>query len=405
MKNKKWRSVSLVMATMLLLGTVTMAAEMESGSQYCFSSQEFEVVASKEVELTGVMITEVPDSAKGTVKLGDRIIRSGDFLTAQQVSNMIFYANSETNQDVQICYLPIYGNHVEQEAVVTVSIMKRENQAPVVADSTFETYKNLENKGTLNAKDPEGESMTFKLVSEPRRGNVVLHEDGTFTYTPKKNKVGKDSFTFTATDVHGAVSQEHTVKIEILKPLQANLYRDVQTGQFEAMWMANTGLYTGSQVAGENCFGPEDQVSRGDFLAMTMKLLEVPVDEVVTTSGFSDEADAAVWIRPYLATAMRIGIVQGSEEDGRTVFRPNDAITGAEAAMILDQLLDLPTVDSAGTDAPVWAEQAVMAMSGVGITMDEPSAPLTRLDTAKLLYAASKLKEQSAGLEVLQNSY
>ncbi len=394
MKNKKWRKISLAMSLMMLLSSVVVAVDVDSGSQYCFQSQEFEVVASKEVELTGVMITSVPSSEQGTVQLGNRVIRSGDFLTEQQLDNLVFIAGSENSQSAQLCYLPIYGNQVEQEAVVTISIIKKENQAPVVTDSTFETYKNLENKGKLNAKDPEGESMNFNLVSKPRRGEVVLHEDGTFTYTPKKNKVGKDSFTFTATDAQGAASAEHTVNIEILKPLQANLYRDVTTGQFEAMWMANTGLYAGSTVAGECCFGPEEQVSRGDFLAMTMKLLEVPVDTHLTASGFADEEDAASWLRPYMATAMRIGVVSGNESEGKVVFRPNDPITGAEAAVILDYFLDVPCDGSVDTNAPKWAQDAVQVMSVMGVSVNEPTQPISRLEAAKLLYAASKVKNQ-----------
>ena len=66
--------------------------------------------------------------------------------------------------------------------------------------SSFETYKNLEATGTLKAKDPEGGKLTYTVVQAPKRGEVVLGEDGAFTYTPKKNKVGTDSFSFTVTD-------------------------------------------------------------------------------------------------------------------------------------------------------------------------------------------------------------
>ena len=285
---------------------------------------------------------------------------------------------------------------------MTISINKKENMPPVVEDGCFETYKNLENKVTLKVTDPEGETLTYTLVKAPKRGEVVLHEDGTFTYTPKKNKVGKDSFTFTATDAKGAVSQEATISVEILKPLQANAYKDVTTGQFEAMWMANTGLYSGSQVAGEDCFCPSQTVSRGDFLAMAMKLLEVPVEKNVGASGFGDEADAVSWLQPYLATAMRLGVVSGSEQQGQVVFRPNDPITGAEAAVILENILQLPANEAIETDAPRWAETAVQAMSGAGIAVDAPSENLNRLQVAQMLYAVSKITEQAPGLEVFQ---
>ena len=53
---------------------------------------------------------------------------------------------------------------------------------------------------------------------------MVLGEDGAFTYTPKKNKVGTDSFSFTVT-MSRAVSNEATVTIEILKPLDNTTYQ------------------------------------------------------------------------------------------------------------------------------------------------------------------------------------
>lgn len=86
------------------------------------------------------------------------------------------------------------------------------NTAPVCEDGTLETYKNIANTGTLSATDQEDQELTYQLVKEPKRGTVELHTDGSFTYTPDKNKVGKDSFVFTATDPAGNVSNEACVK-------------------------------------------------------------------------------------------------------------------------------------------------------------------------------------------------
>ena len=65
--------------------------------------------------------------------------------------------------------------------------------------------------------------------------------DGSFIYTPKKNKVGVDSFTYTATDASGKVSREATVTIQILKPTDARQYTDTVglDCRFEAEWLKN----------------------------------------------------------------------------------------------------------------------------------------------------------------------
>lgn len=376
--------------------------EVDSGAVYCFQSGQFN--AEMDSELTGLCITGVPDASLGQVLLGSRVILPGDFLTAGQLDNMTFVATAPDSREAQVTYLPIYGKRVEKEATMTISIRKAENQPPVVKDCQIETYKNLVREGQLEATDPEGKTLTFALVEKPKRGDVVLQEDGHFTYTPKKNKVGKDSFTVTATDPEGAVSNEAVVEVEILKPLDATTYKDVTSGQFEALWMKQAGLFSGTTVAGEACFGPEETVTRGDFLAMVMELLDVPLDEAVMTSGFADEAETAQWLRPYLATAMRFGIVSGSQETGKVVFRPNDPITAAEAAVMLDNILALPDGDELSVAAPDWASDAVAAMAVAGIPLSGGSEALTRLEVAKILYAASKAAETAPGLEVFQQN-
>ena len=70
-------------------------------------------------------------------------------------------------------------------------------------------------------------------------------------------------------------------------------------------------------------------------------------------------------------------------------------ITGAEAAVMLQSALDLSvSPDSISTDGtvPVWAEHSLAALSGSGMELDA-AAPLTRSDTAKLLYQAVRMKE------------
>ena len=380
--------------------------EVDAGMVYCFQSAEFQTGASD--DLTGICVTGVPQGSLGTVQLGSRVICPGDILTTGQLDAMTFHPTSSGGQEAQLTYLPIYGNRVEKTAVMTISIRSKENQPPVAENVSLETYNNLELTGNLTAKDPEDGKLTFTLVQAPKRGEVTIGEDGSFTYTPKKNKVGKDSFSFTAADEAGAVSNEATVTIEILKPLDNTTYQDMtQTAhEFEALWMKNTGLFSGSQVAGENCFGPEETVTRGDFLAMVMKLLEVPLETSVTASGFADEADAPDWLLPYLATAMRLGVVSGSREGGKVVFRPNDVITSAEAAVMLQNVLLLPVSASAtvGAAAPVWAQDSVQAMTAGGVSLPEANAPVTRLDAAVMLYQVSKLAETAPGLEVFRRA-
>ena len=69
-----------------LFGAVT-AAEVDSDSIYCFTAQDF---SQAEDPLLGICITGLPNTQTGTVMLGNRVLKKGDILTADQVAQMTF---------------------------------------------------------------------------------------------------------------------------------------------------------------------------------------------------------------------------------------------------------------------------------------------------------------------------
>ena len=208
---------------------------------------------------------------------------------------------------------------------------------------------------------------------------MILREDGSFLYTPKKNKVGTDSFTYTATDTAGNISREATVTITILKPADDRQYADTASAdcRFEAEWLRSTGLFTGETVNGQFCFSPDETVSRGQFLAMLMQVLDLPVDRNATVTGFVDEAPQ--WLKPYLAAALRSGIISGYPAEGGVEFRANQAVSADEATMMVSRALDfaVPT--------------AAMEEAALPLGMD----PMTRANAAKTLYQISLLRRES----------
>ena len=369
------------------------AAEVDSGQVYCFSAEDF----SAEESIAGICITGLPEDSLGSVLLGSRVLRPGDVLTAGQVAQMTFVSSgSETDSSAQISYLPIYEGRVDACAAMTIGIRGKENQPPVAEDSAMETYKNLPNTGKLKVMDPEGQSMTFTVTRGPKRGTVTLGDDGSFTYTPKHNKVGVDSFTYTATDPAGKVSREATVTITILKPSDASEYSDTagKDCRFAAEWMKHTGIFVGETLGESTCFCPEKQVTRGEFVTMLVKALDIPADEELTYTGYTDEIPQ--WLQPYLAAAIRSGLTAGLP--WQETFGPEEAITGAEASVLLQNALDLTAAPEAmaqsDVSAPDWAQSSLTALSGSGILLD-PQTILTRADAAQVLYQAALLTRQA----------
>ncbi len=401
MFSKSILCLALAALCILGLGVGVMAAEVDCDAAYCFSSEDF---TTSEEALRGICITALPEPDSGTVMLGTRVLRKGDILSAEQIGQMTFQPlRTETDATATVQYLPIYENRVENTATMTISIRGKEDQAPVVQNHTMETYKNLPNKGKLNASDPEGKELIYTVVRQPKRGSVTIHADGSFVYTPKKNKVGTDSFTFTATDPAGKVSKEATVTIQILKPTNSQKYSDTVglDCRFEAEWLRNTGLFVGESVNGKSCFQPDKTVSKGEFLAMMVKVLDIPTENA-DYAGLPE--DTPQWLRPYLAAALRSGLISGLEGE----FAPNESISGAEAAVMLQNALDLTVDDETLEQAaaiddniPDWAQAAVTVMSHNGIELDATQA-MTRADVAEMLYQADYLALDAPGLKVIR---
>lgn len=377
------------------------AAQTDCDSVYCFTAGE---LSQSGEPLRGICILELPDSSTGTVLLGARVIRPGDILTAEQLEQMTFQPLLTQEDAVAVLsYLPVYENRVAEAAQMTISIRGKKDEAPAAEDFALETYKNLPNEGKLKAYDPEGQELTYTVTRQPRRGVLELSKDGTFVYTPKKNKVGVDSFTYTATDPAGQVSREATVTVNILKPTESERYTDTvgRDCRFEAEWLRNTGLFTGENLSGAACFYPDKTVSRGQFLVMLMELLDIPVEESLSVQVPEDVPD---WLRPYYAAALRCGLTANLPQE--ELFRPYDPVSADTAAVLLQAALDLPAaMETMLTDAkaaePTWAQTALSALEQHGITFE--SLYLTRGELAKLLYRVNRLAPTAPGLAEYRN--
>ena len=98
------------------------------------------------------------------------------------------------------------------EAEGSVSV-PAENRAPSAAAQKVSTPANKAVAVTLTGSDPDGDALTYKVVTSPTHGSL----SGTapkLTYTPNKDYSGPDSFTFTVSDGQ-ATSAAATVSIAV----------------------------------------------------------------------------------------------------------------------------------------------------------------------------------------------
>lgn len=395
--HKHTGSILLCITLICLMISPALAGELTivPGVEHCFSAEEFSCLPEDE----GVFITAVPDEEIASVFCGDRMIRAGDALPLEAMNQLTLEAHSVLPHDTSIEYYTLSDGHISAAKSLRMSILPQKNEPPEADADSFETYKNIAFSGKVKASDPEGEVLTFRLEKEPKRGTVELSSDGSFTYTPLENKVGKDSFTFVATDKSGNVSEPAKISVEIKKPTDQNVYADMDgdPDAFAAMWMKEEGLFTGASIGGHLCFSPDTPVTRGEFLVMTMKLVDAQASEETSSTGFADEQQTPVWMRSYISTALLNGMISGTVEEDRLVFHPTDVMTRAEAAVMLQNILDLPVSDSHSVfnseqnAVPTWARSAAAALAEAGIHADAGEEPITRRDVANLLLQIQRL--------------
>ena len=395
MKHRYHLGRKLAALTLVLLVFASSAQALElrvsSPDGLALSAEVF----SESDTLEGVYVASVPSQLDAEVSLGARTLRAGDVLDRSMLSQLLVLPAENRDASCELVYCPIEGGEVQPSRALELSILTGKNEAPVCRDVKFETYKNIANTGVLSASDPEGDTLTYQLVKEPKRGTVDIAPDGSFTYTPAQNKVGKDVFTYTATDSAGNVSNVANVTVKIVKPTDKAMYQDLagDTLAYTAMWLKDRGVYTGKRIAGNLCFEPEGTLTRGEFLVMAMKLLGAEPESARLTSGFADESKTPAWMRPYIVSAFKSGMVSGVTSPDGMVFRPSSNLTRAEAAVMLQNILDLPqsqeaAVFSEDCAVPVWAQASVSALESAGISIPVTTSAenLTRREAAELLY-------------------
>jgi VCBS repeat-containing protein len=108
------------------------------------------------------------------------------------------------------------GATATQAVVVTIL---GTNQAPTSSDGDFEAAKGGAVSGTLLAQDVDaGDVLSFAPGTRaPANGTVVISTDGSFTYTPRADFQGLDSFDFVVTDGQGGSSTSR-VTVAVLSP-------------------------------------------------------------------------------------------------------------------------------------------------------------------------------------------
>ncbi|MGF1523393.1 MAG: Ig-like domain-containing protein [Leptolyngbyaceae cyanobacterium] len=134
------------------------------------------------------------------------------------------------NEDGTVSYTPNAGfsgtdsftyvvsdGELTDEATVTVTVntLPPDNEPPVAVDDSFTTFVDTPVEGNVagNDSDPDGDALTFSLLTDAGNGAVSFNTDGSFSYTPAAGFEGSDSFTYEVSD--GEFTDTATVDLTV----------------------------------------------------------------------------------------------------------------------------------------------------------------------------------------------
>jgi len=368
------------------------------GGVITFVPEDFAVTGDKKASLNAVVVESLPDAGAGSLLLGGTLLEVGSRVEKSALSGLRFQSlGNPAVLKTAFTLRPVFVSGTEgQPFTVELTLLTKENHPPVARNMDLSTYRNVSVTGYFDAVDAEGDPLTFRMMSNPARGAVELAEDGSgqFVYRPYENKTGKDTFTYVAVDQAGNLSEKATVTIQIEKADTAVTYAELDghPAHKSAVRLAEEGIYVGPCVGGVYTFEAEASVTRAEFLTMAMAVADLEPMEDVTVTGFMDDESIPVWSKGSVSAALKAGAIRGGvDERGASVFRAEDTITYAQAAVMLDRLLnvtDVPLEVFAADTQTHWAGQAAADLAACGVLRSENTGAAALEDTLTLGEAA-----------------
>lgn len=123
--------------------------------------------------------------------------------------------------------MAVAGHAAGEPSGKSVTTTWRRDPFPNVAPQARGRHADVEiNKPTrlpnvlLGVYDVENDPLAVSSFTQPDHGSAKLNDDGTFTYTPKRDYIGGDAFRFTLSDGRGGLSTAE-MQIRVIRPTGA----------------------------------------------------------------------------------------------------------------------------------------------------------------------------------------
>jgi len=151
----------------------------------------------------------------------------------------VYTPNTNYNGGDEVTYQVCDGQGGCDQATVLIAIVPT-NDSPIALNDNYGTLFNvaITNSVAVNDSDPDGDNLTYSVLSDVSNGSLAFGSNGAFIYTPSDLYVGNDSFTYMACDPNGicdnAVVTINVVSNNIAPVAVDDSYSTLEEGAFTA---------------------------------------------------------------------------------------------------------------------------------------------------------------------------
>ncbi len=357
--------------------------------------------------VSSIKITELPANSSGKLMLENLYVVENQVISRKDFS-LLKFVNTSGGERASFKFKPNNQGYEIECELVSLSKVNLKPSGGNGATIEASTMRNIACFGTLLGYDPEGDNLTFEVISYPKKALLTITNanSGDYIYTPYENARGKDTFTYRVRDEFGNYSSECTVEIKIDKHKSSLAFSDVDKMDLgAAITVCENGIMEPTVNAdGTLSFNPNEEITREEFVYLIMRTMGAKEVPTVEKTRFADDKDISPKYKGYLESAFALGIIKGETKSDGVYICPKRSITLAEAAVIINNIIcknstTCMTVFADDEEIPSWARGAIESLTEAGIIKKtegkiSPNSPLTKAQVAQIIMALLKTRSK-----------
>ena len=290
------------------------------------------VVTNEDTPTQSTLIAIDPNN----VALKYSIVRNGTrgtaTITNASTGTFVYTPNIDASGTDTFTFEANNGSSDSNRATITVTIVAV-NDRPISKPGSFNANEDTPLSGILVAADVDLQPLTYTIVNNGSKGNVVITNPstGAFVYTPDPNANGTDSFSFLASD--GLIdSNASTVTITINPVNDAPVAAGTCTTTFQIQTLKGTLTAADPETPSLLTYSLNADGSGGMGPIITSQGATVTITDP-TTGAFTYQPDTDA------------GDKRGRDSFAYQVHDPDGAVGSSTQTVIVDQTI-MPLGDS-----------------------------------------------------------